>query len=117
MCASQYWGYGKTAMGKYFRLDDSLPRVAEAIRQTSMRKQDFATHDEIVECMLNDSESKALLEASCVKSSKSPEWMASNMVAWFSKGITSNGPRTREYADEFLRKRIGPTWAYKLKQG
>ena len=69
-------------MGKYFQLDDSLPRVAEAIRQTSQRKQDFVTHDEIVGGMLDDPESKALVEASCVKSSKSPNQMASLMVGW-----------------------------------
>ena len=67
--------------------------------------------------MLDDPESKALVEASCVKSSKSPDQMASLMVGWLSKGISGNGLRTRAYAAEFDRKKIGRTWAYKLKRG
>jgi len=102
-------------MGKYFRLDDSIPRVAGAIRQTATRKQDFATHGEIIACMMNDPESRALLDASCVKSSKSPDRMASKMIAWFSKGFTSKGPRCEKYVDEFDRKKIGGRWAYKVK--
>ena len=102
-------------MGKYFRLDDSIPCVADAIRQTATKKQDFATHAEIVAHMMNDPESRALLDASYVRSPKAPDRIASRMIAWFSKGFTSNGPRCERFVNEFDRKKIGGRWAYKLK--
>jgi len=50
-----------------------------------------------------------------VKSPKAPDRIASRMIAWFSKGFTSNGPRCERFVNEFDRKKIGGRWAYKLK--
>jgi hypothetical protein len=60
--------------------------------------------------MLNDPAGAALVDAAYKKqASRSREWMAGNMVAWFSQKITTT---TSEHKRHFERRRKKP-YAYK----
>ena len=98
-------------MGKYFNQADVFPVIADSIRKIHQRKGDFVSHEEIVEALLEDPVGKELVETAHQKqNSQSREWLASNMVAWFSQRMTEG---KSEYASEFVRKMIGNDWAYK----
>jgi len=98
-------------MGKYFNQAEIFPIIADSIRKIYQRKREFVSHDEIVQGLLNDPVGKELVDAACQKqNSQSREWMAGNMIAWFSQRITEG---ESEYASEFERTMIGNEWAYK----
>lgn len=72
----------------------------------------FLPHREIVTRLLEDREAKGLIEQAYHQRSgnQSQEWMANNMVAWFSQRITTG---RSDWADAFERAKIDGRWAYK----
>lgn len=93
---------------------DIFPAIARIISNVFATKQDFVTHDEIVDSILSDSEASSLVANAVSQSTetRTAEWIANNMVAWFSQRITVGDSVWSEYFD---RERIDSKWAYRPK--
>jgi hypothetical protein len=93
---------------------DIFPAIARIITDTSQAHCDFVTHDAIVAALLTDSEAAPII-ANARDQSPEPhtsDWIAHNMVAWFSQRITV---RESDFAQQFERKKINGKWAYRPK--
>ncbi len=93
--------------------DDVFPAVARAIEALNSQQFAYADHDAIVAHLLNDSEVRSYIDAarSADEADRSPEWIAHNMVAWFSQRITvGDSP----WASRFERQKINGKWAYRV---
>jgi Zn-dependent M28 family amino/carboxypeptidase len=93
---------------------DIFPAIARIISGIFEKKQDFVTHDEIVESILADSEASLLVANALSLSTnlQTADWIAHNMVAWFSQRITAGDSN---WIDQFERKKIDFKWAYRPK--
>jgi hypothetical protein len=91
---------------------DVFPIIAHIIRQSYREHQRFVTTDEIATGLLRDSEARNLIEAAQdqQEEKQSLEWLASNMVAWFSQRITVG---ESPWKHEFERTKIDGRWAYR----
>lgn len=91
---------------------DVFPVVARAIRAEYSEHQRFIRADEIAAAMLRDREGHNIIEAAREQQQEqqSLEWLASNMVSWFSQRITVG---ESEWALAFVRTKIDGLWAYK----
>ena len=91
---------------------DVFPIIARIIEQTYREHQRFITAQEIAARLLQDFEGRNLVEAACEQQpdQQSLEWLASNMVSWFSQRITVG---ESDWARAFERTRIEGLWAYK----
>src|SRR5258708_35462577 len=90
----------------------AFPIIARVIDQAYREHQRFITAQEIGARLLQDSEGRNLVEAAREQQQEqqSLEWLASNMVSWFSQRITVG---ESDWARAFERSRIDGLWAYK----
>lgn len=101
-------------MSKSWEHVDIFPLIARIIASSSHLTDDFVTHDDIVEALLTDTEAGPTI-ANARDQSREPqsaEWIAHNMVAWFSQRITIG---ESEWKQQFDRKKIDGKWAYRPK--
>ncbi len=93
---------------------DVFPVIARCIEQAFQENQRFITAQEIALRLLEDSEGRNLVETARDQQEKveSADWLASNMVAWFSQRITVG---ESDWASAFDRTKIDGVWAYRPK--
>lgn len=91
---------------------DVFPVIARTIEEAHRKLHRFVTAQEIAEHLLEDLEGRRLVEEAREQQAdkQSLEWLASNMVAWFSQRITV---RESEWERAFERTRVEGQWAYK----
>ncbi|MEX0939562.1 MAG: hypothetical protein WDZ59_16985 [Pirellulales bacterium] len=91
---------------------DVFPVIARVIEQAYGKQQRFITAQEIAARLLQDPEGRNLVEAAREhqQEQQSLEWLASNMVSWFSQRITVG---ESDWARQFERTKIDGHWAYK----
>lgn len=77
-------------MERSWKHADVFPIIARIIEQAYREHQRFVTAQEIAERLLQDTEGRNLVEAAHEQQEdkQSLEWLASNMVSWFSQRIT-----------------------------
>lgn len=90
---------------------DVFPIVAQIITDIFAREHRTVTHDEIADGLLADAVASRIIDEAQEQQEEkqSKEWLAHNMVAWFSARI----PGESEWARRFDRYRIAGKWAYK----
>jgi hypothetical protein len=96
-----------------WRRADVFPIIAQIIEQAYREHRQFVTFQTIAALLLQDSEGRNLVVAARrqQEDKQSLEWIAENMVKWFSQRITVG---ESEYARMFERTRdIDGRWAYK----
>jgi len=93
---------------------DIFPVVARVIGERFASTADFVNHDVITGALLADAEGAGLVAAARaqLEEPQSEEWIAHNMVAWFSQRITVG---ESDWADQFERMKINGKWAYRPK--
>src|SRR5262245_3761493 len=92
--------------------DDVFPAVARAIESLNAQHPGYARHDEIVASLLADQEAVAHIEAGRDEDAgQTREWIAHNIVAWFSQKITVGNS---DWASRFERQKIDGKWAYRV---
>lgn len=91
---------------------DVFPIIARTIEERYQVHQRFITAQEIAARLLQDGEGRNLVEVAYQQQDdkQSLEWLASNMVSWFSQRITVG---ESEWALAFERTKIDGLWAYK----
>jgi hypothetical protein len=91
---------------------DVFPIIARIIEQAYREQQRFVTAQEITARLLQDSPGRNLVEAAREqqRDQQSLEWLASNMVSWFSQRITVG---ESDWARAFERTKIEALWSYK----
>ena len=92
---------------------DVFPIIARVIEQAYREHQRFINAQEIAARLLQDPEARNLVEAAREQQQEqqhSLEWLASNMVSWFSQRITIG---ESDWARQFERTKIDGLWAYK----
>ena len=91
---------------------DIFPAIARIITALFQSSGDFVTHDAIVAELLTVSEAAPII-ANARDQSPEPhtsDWIAHNMVAWFSQRITVG---ESDWEQEFEREKINGKWAYR----
>ncbi len=94
---------------------DVFPVIARIIETASAESGSaYVTHDQITSSLLADTEGSTLISAARVEldGDRTAEWIAHNMVAWFSQRITVG---ESDWADRFDRQKIDGKWAYRPK--
>jgi hypothetical protein len=91
---------------------DVFPICARMIEQAYRERQRFIRHQEIAMRLLQDTEGRNLVFTAREQrqDKQSAEWLASNMVSWFSQCITVG---KSDCARAFERTKIEGLWAYK----
>lgn len=91
---------------------DVFPVIARIIEQAHREHQRFITAQEIAAQLLADDEGRNLVEAAREQQGEkqSLEWLATNMVSWFSQRITVG---QSDWERAFDRTKIDGLWAYK----
>jgi len=91
---------------------DVFPIIAGIIERVYGEHRRFVTAHEIAAGLLEDSEGRDLVEAAFEhqEDKQSLEWLATNMVSWFSQRITVG---ESDWAPAFERTKIDGLWAYK----
>jgi hypothetical protein len=91
---------------------DVFPIIARIIEQTYREQLRFITAPEIAMQLLQDTAGRNLVEAAHEQQEEkqSLEWLASNMVSWFSQRITVG---ESDWARAFERTKIDGLWAYR----
>jgi len=91
---------------------DVFPIIARTIEDAHRELQRFVTAQEIATRLLQVAKGRNLVEAAREQQEEkqSLEWLASNMVSWFSQRITVG---ESEWAEAFERTKIDGLWAYK----
>ena len=99
-----------------FAPKEVFPIIAAAIERLSNSSQAYVTHNNIVAALLEDFELRPLLDQLSERDpqQKTMYWWASNMVAWFSQGITVG---RSAWDRQFERKQIDGCWAYRIRTG
>jgi ribonuclease HI len=105
-------GGGSAIMEPTWKQADVFPVIARVIEQAYQEHQRFITVREIATRLLQDPEGRNLVaEAHEQQEEKqSLEWLASNMVSWFSQRMTIG---ESAWARTFERVKIDGLWAYK----
>ena len=95
-----------------WKQSDVFPIIARIIEQAYQRDQRFVKAQEIATWLLHNSEGRNLVEAAREQQDEkqSLEWLASNMVSWFSQRITVG---ESDWARAFERTKSDGLWAYK----
>ena len=103
---------GETAREPTWKHAEVFPIIARIIEQAYREHQQFITAQDIAVQLLQDAEGRRLVEAAHEQQDEkqSLEWLASNMVSWFSQRITVG---ESEWVRAFQRTRIDGLWAYK----
>ena len=89
---------------------DACLKVAELIRESCTECSGFTTHRALARALLETADGKSFVQAAALGSKMTEKRLASNMVAWFSKTITT---ATNPYRHLVLRRRVGGRWAYR----
>lgn len=91
---------------------DVFPIIARIIEEAYRELQRFVKAQEIAARLLQDTEARNLIEAARdqQEEKQSLEWLASNMVSWFSQRITVG---ESDWARGCERTKIDGLWAYK----
>lgn len=91
---------------------DVFPVIARLIEAAYREDQRFITAHEIATRLLQDTEGRCIVEAAREQQQEqqSLEWLASNMVSWFSQRITVG---ESDWSRAFERTKINRLWAYK----
>lgn len=91
---------------------DVFPIIASIIEQAYQEHQCFITAQEIAGRLLENAEGRNLVEVAREQQDEkqSLEWLASNMVSWFSQRITIG---ESDWSRAFERTKIDGLWAYK----
>jgi hypothetical protein len=92
---------------------DVFPVIARVIETAYREHQRFITSQEIATRLLQDTEGRTMVEAAREQhqDQQSLEWLASNMVSWFSQRITVG---ESDWARTFERTKTDDgLWAYK----
>jgi hypothetical protein len=99
-------------MANLFSQSEIFPVIARLILAESQAHVDaYASHDRIVQLLLNDPDGAALIAQAVAKSkNKKAREISSNMIAWFSKKITDG---KSEWAGFFERTRPDGRYAYR----
>ena len=99
-----------------FREAEVFPVIARIIREKSADGSGFVSHQAIASRLLEDREAKVLVAQAHQQQEgdQSQEWIASNMVAWFSQRITVS---RSDWVEAFERVKVDGTWAYKPADG
>jgi len=93
---------------------DVFPIIAQVIRDAYAKERRYITHSESTAGLLADpAASRIIEEAQQQDKQQILEWLAHNMVAWFSERITVD---QSDWADAFDRTKIDDRWAYKPKE-
>ena len=88
-----------------------FPIIRRVIHTIYNHKQDYVTHEEIVQGLLSDNSGlREVLAAQRARRHETLEQIAGNMVAWFSQRITV---KQSLYENEFDREKIRGKWAYR----
>jgi hypothetical protein len=105
-----------TPMEPAWKQADVFPIIARLIGRASGEEKRFVTAHEIAERLLQDSEGRNLVGAAHEQreDGQSLEWLASNMVAWFSQRISVG---QSEWSPAFERQRIDGIYAYRPASG
>ena len=103
---------GQTAMEPYWKQADVFPVIARVIEAAHREHERFISAQEIATRLLQDPEGRNIVEAAREQQQEqqSLEWLASNMVSWFSQRITVG---ESDWARAFERTKIDGLWAYK----
>lgn len=96
-----------------WRHADVFPIIEHIIKQHEGK---WLLSYEIGDLLLDDTEARPLIDAAATAQSNPPEWVACNMVAWYSKRVVE-----RTWRCSFEQKRVGrmarfngaPQYAYK----
>ncbi len=91
---------------------DAFPIIARLIEAAYRERHRFITAQEIAVLLLQDAEARNLVEAARdqQEEKQSLQWLASNMVSWFSQRITVG---ESEWSQIFERTKIDGLWAYR----
>src|SRR5947209_19058053 len=91
---------------------DVFPVIARIIEQAYQEQQRFITAQEVAARLLQDTAGRNLVEAAREQQEEkqSLEWLASNMVSWFSQRITIG---ESDWARAIERTKMDGLWAYK----
>lgn len=91
---------------------DLFPVIARIIEQAYREHQWFITAQEIAARLLEDDAGRNPIQAAHEQQEEkqSLEWLASNMVSWFSQRITVG---ESDWSRAFERIKIDGLWAYK----
>jgi hypothetical protein len=91
---------------------DVFPVIARIIENAYREHQRFVTAQEIAARLLQDTEGRNLVETAHHQQehTQSRDWLASNMVSWFSQRITIG---ESDWDRAFERAKIDGLWAYK----
>jgi hypothetical protein len=95
-----------------WRQADVFPIIARIIAEASEPDRRYVPAHEIASLLVQDGEARPLIEQAReqLDESHSLEWLAGNMVAWFSQRITVG---ESEVGRAFEREKIGGQWAYR----
>jgi hypothetical protein len=102
-------------MAPTWKQSEVFPIIAQIIRDGCAKESRYITHDEITAGLLADQAAAGIIAHARREQDekRSLEWLAHNMVAWFSQRITSG---QSDWDDAFERQEIDGKWAYKPKQ-
>lgn len=91
---------------------DVVPIIVRVIEQAYRGHWRLVTFQEIAALLLqdNDGSRSGRRSARTARGKQSREWLASNLVSWFSQRITID---ESEWARAFERAKIDDPWAYK----
>lgn len=101
-------------MATTWKQHDVFPIIAQIIEDLHAKEQRYITHDEITDALLQNQEAIAIIEDAQKQrdDERSTEWIAHNMVAWFSERITVG---QSDWDGSLDRTKIDGKWAYKPK--
>jgi predicted transcriptional regulator len=98
---------------RFWQHDDVFPIIAEVITQLCQNNGQQVTVKEIAPALLAHRTARRRIDEAADESSKDPEWIARNMVAWLSQTITMGSNRWEKLFD---RELVHRRWAYQLKE-
>ena len=90
--------------------DDVFPVVIELIRDNHGDDNGYVTHRELVEALLDESDTREQIEEAVEQKGHTAEDWANWIVQWFSAASTAEELDAR---DQLERARVDGTWAYR----
>lgn len=101
-------------MSSTWEQSEIFPLIAEIITSVCAKEAFYITHREIGAALLRHPVAQLIIgdARDRQREERSLEWVAHNMVSWFSQRITV---RQSIWEKKFERKKIDGRWAYKAK--
>jgi hypothetical protein len=95
---------------------DVFPLIADSIREAASDDAGYVSSQNIASRLLQNIQARQIIEAAQEQLPERPsiDWLATNMVAWFSQRITTG---QSEWECEFKRIKIDGKWAYRPEEG